>query len=101
MAASGIDQEKSSAYDVQKRTGSSDDSHGHADAHDAAAHGHVATDRCVTSLGGTAVTTDILNSHGNAILQFDKAAERRLRNKIDFYTVPTVTIIYLMHVAPC
>ncbi|KAF2754978.1 MFS transporter [Pseudovirgaria hyperparasitica] len=46
--------------------------------HDAAAKGHAATD-----------------SHGNALIVFDKDAEARLRWKIDLYIVPTVALLYL------
>ncbi|KAG8675747.1 hypothetical protein FPOAC2_01824 [Fusarium poae] len=46
--------------------------------HDAAGHGHTATD-----------------AYGNALVQFDPAAERRLRWKLDLYTVPTVAVLYL------
>jgi hypothetical protein len=48
------------------------------DFHDAAERGHVATDR-----------------YGNPLVQFDAAAERRLRWKIDLYIVPTVALLYL------
>ncbi|RBR15665.1 uncharacterized protein FIESC28_07306 [Fusarium coffeatum] len=51
----------------------------HADAHDAAARGHLATDE-----------------HGNPIATFDAEAEKKLRRKIDWYVMPTVTILYLM-----
>lgn len=47
-------------------------------AHEAAGQGHAATDL-----------------HGRSLVEFDRAAERRLRLKIDFYTVPTVSILYL------
>lgn len=33
--------------------------------------------------------------YGNALVHFDAAAERRLRNKIDLYVIPTVSILYL------
>lgn len=33
--------------------------------------------------------------YGNAIVHFDKSAERRLRNKIDMMIVPTVSLLYL------
>ncbi|KAI1078785.1 putative MFS transporter [Whalleya microplaca] len=48
------------------------------DVHAAAEQGYVAT-----------------NSHGESIVQFDRAAERRLRNKIDWMVVPTVSLLYL------
>ncbi|KAG7420891.1 major facilitator superfamily domain-containing protein [Fusarium sp. MPI-SDFR-AT-0072] len=48
------------------------------DYHDAAGHGHTATD-----------------AYGNSLVQFDPAAERRLRWKLDLYTVPTVAVLYL------
>ena len=35
------------------------------------------------------------DQYGRALVEFDKAAERRLRLKIDFYVVPTVSLIYL------
>ncbi|CAG7558384.1 unnamed protein product [Fusarium equiseti] len=46
--------------------------------HDAAGHGQFATD-----------------AYGNPLVQFDAAAERRLRWKLDLYTVPTVAVLYL------
>ncbi|WPH02756.1 Hypothetical protein R9X50_00562400 [Acrodontium crateriforme] len=46
--------------------------------HLAAVRGHVATDR-----------------YGNALIDFDPAAERKLRLKIDFMIVPTVSLLYL------
>ncbi|RGP62556.1 hypothetical protein FSPOR_9135 [Fusarium sporotrichioides] len=48
-------------------------------AHDAAARGHLATDE-----------------HGNPIASFDASAEKKLRRKIDWHIMPTVTILYLM-----
>jgi hypothetical protein len=33
--------------------------------------------------------------HGRPLLQFDAAAEARLRWKIDLYIVPTVALLYL------
>jgi hypothetical protein len=33
--------------------------------------------------------------YGNALVHFDKDAERRLRLKIDLYIVPTVSLLYL------
>jgi hypothetical protein len=47
-------------------------------AHDAAERGHLATDE-----------------YGQPLFQFDKAAESRLRLKIDLYIVPTVALMYL------
>ncbi|KAK5163818.1 uncharacterized protein LTR77_010492 [Saxophila tyrrhenica] len=47
-------------------------------AHDAAERGHAATD-----------------NYGRALVTFDRAAERRLRLKIDLYIVPTVALLYL------
>ncbi|EEP76587.1 Tna1 protein [Uncinocarpus reesii 1704] len=38
------------------------------------------------------VATDI---YGNPLVEFDRAAERRLRTKIDFYIVPPVALLYL------
>ncbi|KFY30715.1 hypothetical protein V493_01725 [Pseudogymnoascus sp. VKM F-4281 (FW-2241)] len=46
--------------------------------HDAAARGHAATDE-----------------HGRPLIEFDKAAESKLRLKIDLYIVPTVSLLYL------
>lgn len=34
-------------------------------------------------------------SYGNSTVQFDPAAESRLRWKLDLYTVPTVAVLYL------
>ncbi|KAI1088093.1 putative MFS transporter [Rostrohypoxylon terebratum] len=48
------------------------------DAHLAAEEGYAATD-----------------SRGESILQFDRLAERKLRNKIDWMVVPTVAFLYL------
>lgn len=48
------------------------------DAHDAAGHDQAATDQ-----------------YGRALVEFDRAAERRLRLKIDFCIVPTVALLYL------
>ncbi|WEW58555.1 hypothetical protein PRK78_004023 [Emydomyces testavorans] len=47
-------------------------------AREAAERGHVATDK-----------------YGNPIVQFDRAAERKLRHKLDIYIVPTVSLLYL------
>ncbi|KIW01985.1 hypothetical protein, variant [Verruconis gallopava] len=47
-------------------------------AHEAAVRGHAATDR-----------------YGRALVHFDPAAERRLRNKIDLMIIPTVSLLYL------
>lgn len=47
-------------------------------ARDAAERGHLATDQ-----------------YGHPVVEFDKAAEARLRLKIDFYIVPTVALMYL------
>lgn len=44
----------------------------------AAGHGHLATDK-----------------FGNSLVQFDPAAERRLRWKMDLHCVPTVALLYL------
>ncbi|TGJ85018.1 hypothetical protein E0Z10_g3732 [Xylaria hypoxylon] len=46
--------------------------------HGAAERGFVATDR-----------------HGESLVQFDREAERKLRNKLDYMIVPTVSILYL------
>ncbi|XXG96059.1 hypothetical protein Hte_002336 [Hypoxylon texense] len=48
------------------------------DVHLAAEEGYVATD-----------------SHGVPIIEFDRLAERKLRNKIDCMVVPTVSLLYL------
>ena len=45
---------------------------------DAAEHGHAATDQ-----------------YGRVLIEFDRAAERRLRLKIDLCIVPTVALLYL------
>ncbi|KAF4249795.1 hypothetical protein LV164_008443 [Aspergillus fumigatus] len=50
----------------------------HETAHEAASRGHVATDQ-----------------YGRALVEFDRAAESRLRLKIDLYIVPTVSLLYL------
>ncbi|EAW09058.1 putative MFS transporter [Aspergillus clavatus NRRL 1] len=50
----------------------------HETAHDAASRGQLATDQ-----------------YGHALVEFDRAAERRLRLKIDLYIVPTVALLYL------
>jgi hypothetical protein len=47
-------------------------------AHEAAERGHLATDE-----------------YGQPLIEFDKAAESRLRLKIDLYIVPTVAVMYL------
>ncbi|KAJ5708984.1 hypothetical protein N7493_010318 [Penicillium malachiteum] len=47
-------------------------------ARDAAERGHLATDQ-----------------YGHALVEFDQAAESRLRMKIDLYIVPTVALMYL------
>lgn len=44
----------------------------------AAEQGHAATDQ-----------------YGRALVELDRAAERRLRTKIDLYIVPTVALLYL------
>ncbi|GFF47993.1 uncharacterized transporter C1039.04 [Aspergillus udagawae] len=50
----------------------------HESAHEAASRGQVATDQ-----------------YGRALVEFDPAAESRLRLKIDLYIVPTVSLLYL------
>jgi len=47
-------------------------------AHEAAERGYLATDE-----------------YGQPLVEFDKAAESRLRLKIDLYIVPTVAVMYL------
>jgi hypothetical protein len=37
----------------------------------------------------------VTDEHGNVLVQFDPAAEKRLVRKIDLYVVPTVAMIYL------
>lgn len=66
--------EESKLYD-EKPAGATG---GHETVEEAAARGHVATDK-----------------YGNALLTFDPEAERKLRNKIDLYVVPTVALLYL------
>jgi len=39
--------------------------------------------------------THILFRYGRSLVQFDPAAESRLRLKIDLYIVPTVALLYL------
>jgi hypothetical protein len=36
-----------------------------------------------------------MNRYGRPLVQFDRAAERRLRNKIDLMIIPTVSLLYL------
>ena len=36
-----------------------------------------------------------LLSYGVSLVEFDKQAERRLRTKIDWMIIPTVSILYL------
>merc|ERR1711939_933358 len=71
--------------DISEKPGSStnEDLSGKAAIHDetlhsAAERGHAATDL-----------------YGQSLLAFDKAAESRLRLKIDLYIIPTVAILYL------
>ncbi|KAI0973489.1 MFS transporter [Xylaria arbuscula] len=52
--------------------------HGQNNIHGAAERGFVVTDH-----------------HGESLIQFDPEAERRLRNKLDYMIVPTVSILYL------
>ncbi|OBT68281.1 hypothetical protein VE03_02370 [Pseudogymnoascus sp. 23342-1-I1] len=51
---------------------------------------HEETFRNAAERGQTAT-----DSHGRSLVQFDPAAERRLRLKIDLYIVPTVALLYL------
>jgi hypothetical protein len=37
----------------------------------------------------------MLLRYGNALVEFDPAAEARLRWKIDLYIIPTVSLLYL------
>ncbi|KAI1303787.1 MFS transporter [Xylaria venustula] len=37
----------------------------------------------------------VTDHHGESLVQFDPEAERRLRNKLDYMIVPTVSILYL------
>ena len=39
--------------------------------------------------------THLIRRYGRPLVHFDSAAERRLRMKIDFYVVPTVSLLYL------
>ncbi|KAG2001593.1 hypothetical protein GB937_010035 [Aspergillus fischeri] len=50
----------------------------HETAHEAASRGQAATDQ-----------------YGRALVEFDRAAESRLRLKIDLYIIPTVSLLYL------
>ncbi|BEJ17787.1 hypothetical protein CspHIS471_0700550 [Cutaneotrichosporon sp. HIS471] len=54
---------------------------------------HIEKDQQLDNLAerGHAVTDE----HGNVLLQFDAAAEKRLVRKIDLFVVPTVAMIYL------
>lgn len=36
-----------------------------------------------------------ISRYGRALVHFDKAAERRLRTKIDLMIIPTVSLLYL------
>lgn len=65
-----VNDEKALAYHRESITGDF--------AHHAAEGGHLATDE-----------------YGEALVEFDKAAESRLRLKIDLYIVPTVAVMYL------
>jgi hypothetical protein len=38
---------------------------------------------------------DATSRYGNALVEFDAVAERRLRLKIDFMIIPTVSLLYL------
>ncbi|KAI0518017.1 MFS transporter [Xylaria bambusicola] len=40
-------------------------------------------------------TGAITDHHGESLVRFDPAAEKRLRNKLDYMIVPTVSILYL------
>ncbi|KAF4974293.1 hypothetical protein FZEAL_8784 [Fusarium zealandicum] len=73
MALSDRDQEK--GFDDQSERV---ENKGQGTISDAAGHGHMATD-----------------AYGNSLVQFDPAAERRLRWKLDLHTVPTVAVLYL------
>ncbi|RSL51090.1 hypothetical protein BHE90_016348 [Fusarium euwallaceae] len=73
MTVSDRDQEKG-LDDQSERV--EDTAHG--TVHDAAGHGRAATD-----------------AYGNSLVQFDPVAERKLRWKLDLFTVPTVAVLYL------
>ncbi|KAH6954610.1 major facilitator superfamily domain-containing protein [Fusarium avenaceum] len=79
MATRNSDAEKGASYNGKPLSDGDREEVEHAAAHDAAARGHLATD-----------------AHGNPIATFDEAAEKRLRRKIDWCVMPTVTILYLM-----
>ncbi|KAI2472942.1 putative MFS transporter [Annulohypoxylon bovei var. microspora] len=77
MAATD-DIKHSSDGDEARPTSSAHERRDEKDAHLAAEEGFAATD-----------------SHGAPIIQFDRLAERKLRNKIDLMVVPTVSLLYL------
>lgn len=64
--------------------------------HDAAARGHLATDRYVEG-SKLMLSCSTLTSlrHGRSLVHIDPVAERKLRWKIDLYVVPTVALLYL------
>jgi len=70
----------------------------------AAERGHVATDKFVTQASPLLCCSQRIHMlnippplprYGQPLVQFDAAAERRLRLKIDFFIVPTVALLYL------
>lgn len=64
-------------------------------AHDAAERGHAATDQYVSMPHIIPNNFLISSRYGRSLIEFDKAAESRLRLKIDLYIVPTVALLYL------
>lgn len=63
-------------------------------AHEAAERGRAATDKYNHSSFYLEFIL-ILPRYGHSLVQFDPAAEARLRWKIDLYIVPTVSLLYL------
>lgn len=63
--------------------------------HEVAERGQTATDKYV--LSGHCPQISCLSSfrYGRPLVQFDPAAEARLRLKIDLYIVPTISLLYL------
>jgi hypothetical protein len=66
-------------------------------AHEAAERGHAATDKSVFTIPSFQIDLNSLHRlrYGRPLVQFDLAAEARLRWKIDLYIVPTVALLYL------
>ncbi|KAF2972643.1 hypothetical protein GQX73_g915 [Xylaria multiplex] len=70
MAKAHSENLETASADIEKHSGHN--------LHGAAERGFVATDR-----------------HGESLVQFNPEAERKLRNKLDYMIVPTVSILYL------